>query len=254
MTNAVGSRQEVERFLASTSFTGYQSVPLPHGLRVPGTNRKPSVDIALAGNVAGKTVLDVGTYYGYLPYEAARQGAALAVGVESDPGRWAIAERIAELHGRPYSVRLGRIEELTFEQRFDLVTVLNVVHHVSDPVAFMHRIASLSKQHVVVEFCLVDDPAYLREHFAESSRSSVTNALRVCAATAGLSVLQRLLPLLAVGNRPGDRTMYFTEAGFRNLFVLHNKMFQAVEFRQSPITRHRAIAICSVTPRRVVEK
>ena len=47
----LASPEEVEAFLRTTSFSGYQAVPLPHGLRVPGEDRMASVDAVFGHGV-----------------------------------------------------------------------------------------------------------------------------------------------------------------------------------------------------------
>ncbi len=56
--------EAVIRFLKCTPFSGYQSVPLPFGLMIPGTDRQPTANQVFSGGIVGKTVLDVGTHYG----------------------------------------------------------------------------------------------------------------------------------------------------------------------------------------------
>jgi SAM-dependent methyltransferase len=162
-SSSLASPEEVEAFLRTTSFSGYQAVPLPHGRRVPGEDRMASVEAVFGHGIEGGSVLDVGTYYGRFLYEAKARGAARAVGVELDPGRWSIADRIAALHGRTYDVLKGRIEDVELDERFDLVLVLNVLHHVPDPVAVMRRAASLCRGVVIVEFPMADHPGYISD-------------------------------------------------------------------------------------------
>ena len=79
---SVSSREEVEAFLAETQFSGYQRFPLPHGLEIPGVDRKERADQVFSMDLAGKSVLDVGTKYGVFAYEAITRGAERAVGLE----------------------------------------------------------------------------------------------------------------------------------------------------------------------------
>src|SRR5690348_6453200 len=94
---AVASRDEVEEFLAETEFTGYQHFPLPHGLAVPGVDRRERANQVFSMDVTGRSVLDVGTAYGVFPYEAIERGASRAVGLEPNPKTSAVAEKIATL-------------------------------------------------------------------------------------------------------------------------------------------------------------
>ena len=243
---APASRAEVERFVRETAPSGYMAVPLPHGLELPGKGRARALDLVFSGGVAGKRVLDVGTYYGFYPIEALRRGAAAAVGVEPDPGRFAIARRIAALHGDTYQVLNTRAEELELGERFDLVLFMNVLHHVLDPIATLASLARLARERVVVEFCLPSDPALLNYLDGDTERPSSYQKLRARAYSLVLRSLPRSLPLMAIGPRAYHRTFYFTPAAFRNLFVAQHGFFEDVEFHPGVTAPQRVVALCRV--------
>jgi SAM-dependent methyltransferase len=239
--------EEVEAFLRTTSFSGYQAVPLPHGHRVPGDERAASVELVYGENIAGRTVLDVGTYYGRFLCEAKARGAARVVGIEADPERFSIADQISELHGRTYEVLEGRIEDVDLQERFDLVLVLNVLHHVADPVAVMRRAASLSRDLVVVEFPMADHHGYISDLL---KRGRPTPRLRdkamARACSFGLRIAGRRLPLMAVGGDTYHRTFYFNPSAFQNLFMVHHPLFDEISFAASPDWPGRCLARCRV--------
>ena len=95
---------DVDAFLAGTRFEGYHSVPLPFGRRVPGRDASRTADAVLADRVRGKTLLDVGTFYGFYPAEAIRRGARRAVGIEPRAERCDVARRIAALNGNRWEI------------------------------------------------------------------------------------------------------------------------------------------------------
>lgn len=243
---AAASRDEVERFVRETEPSGYMAVPLPHGLELPGKGRARAVDLVFSGGVAGKRVLDVGTYYGFYPIEAMRRGAAEAVGVEPDPGRFAIARRIAGLYGEAYQVLNTRAEQLDLDAPFDLVLFMNVLHHVLDPIATVANLARLSRDRVVIEFCLPSDPALLNYLNGDTERPSSYEKLRARAYSLVLRALPRSLPLMAIGPRAYHRTFYFTPAAFRNLFVAQHHIFESVEFHPGVTAPQRVVALCRV--------
>lgn len=243
---AEASREEVERFVRETRPTGYMAVPLPHGLELPGNGRAHAADLVFSGGVTGQRVLDVGTYYGFYPGEALRRGAQAAVGVELDPERFAIAARIAELYGGSYRIVQGRAEELDFSERFDLVLFLNVLHHVLDPIATVRNLARLSRDRVVIEFCLPSDPALLNYVGGDREEPNVYEKIRSRVYSLMLRALPRSIPLMAVGPRAYHRTFYFTRAAFRNLFVAQHHIFSEVEFRAGVTARQRVLAFCRV--------
>ena len=236
------SKGQIEAFLESTSFTGYQSVPLPYELRVPGSDKTKAVDFYLAGRVQGKSVLDVGTYYGLYPCEAILRGAIRAVGIEQDAERYSIAKRISEFHGIRYEIRNASVEQLEPTEKFDLVLFLNVLHHVLDPIEAISRIAKLCSDTLIVEFCLPWDYSCLK--FIKGKNGRAHGRMWAMAR----SVLMRLacqdLPIMGVGDREYHRTFYFSPEAFRNTFVVHHKLFDTVSFASSPSSTFRRVAIC----------
>lgn len=237
---------EIDEFLNSTAFSGYQAVPLPGGRQVPGRDRTAAADIALAGGVAGKSVLDVGTYYGFLPYVAARKGARRAVGLEPDGARFSIAEQIARFNGG-YEVLNTPVEEFGSSERFDLVCLLNVLHHVNDPIQVLRKLAALCSETLVVEFCLPDDPDYIQHVVAGTAKARAGAKIRAKLQSVLLRSVSRGLPLMAVGNRPYHRVFYFSPSAFVNLMVVHLALATDIQFVASPYGSHRMLAICTVT-------
>jgi SAM-dependent methyltransferase len=238
---AVPSEEEVDDFLDSSTFTGYQSVPLPHGRRIPGTDRSKSAEAAFNSDLAGQSVLDVGTYYGFLPCDAARRGAERIVALEPDPANYEVAKRVAELHGHQWRVVNTGLEQFDSSETFDLVTCLNVIHHVPDPIEFLRALAARATHEVVLEFCLADDPDYIAYVVGSGSKLDLARAhvrSRILRLAAGR------LPIMAVGNRAYHRVFYFSEAAFYNLAVDHLRLFNSVEFRPSAAGGRRATAYC----------
>jgi SAM-dependent methyltransferase len=243
----VASREEVEAFLTATRFSGYQGMPLPHGLRVPGKDRSADARVILQGRVSDKTVLDIGTNYGAFPAEAVRLGAAGAVGIEPDPERCAIARRIAELNGSRYEIRNGMLEDLDPGEQFDVVTVINVLHHVLDPIAAMRRLAEITRESMIVEFCLPDDPEYLSLLRHPERPATRLEQKRAQLRSRALRIVARGLPMMAVANLEYHRTFYFSPEAFANLFVVHHKLFREVTFDRSPESRRHVVAVCRVS-------
>lgn len=239
----IASKAEVEKFLSETKFSGYQSLPLPHGLRVPGRDRSRAVNFYLS-DVSDKALLDVGTYYGMYPCEAMERAASRAVGIELDPERYAIAKRISELNGSKYNIIQSRVEDLALEERFDIVLFLNVLHHVLDPIKAVKRVAKLSRDKVIIEFCLPWDPEYL-EWLGRAKGKRLGRALAIAKASL-IKLACKGLPMMAVGNREYHRTFYFSPEAFENIFVLHHKVFKSIQFLPSPSNAYRHVAICSL--------
>jgi 2-polyprenyl-6-hydroxyphenyl methylase/3-demethylubiquinone-9 3-methyltransferase len=88
--------------------------------------------------LAGKTALDVGCGAGLLAEPLARLGAKVT-GLDAAPELIAVAREHAERHGLEIDYRAGDLLEL--EGQFDLITCMEVIEHVADPVAFVSALA-----------------------------------------------------------------------------------------------------------------
>lgn len=89
--------------------------------------------------LTGRTALDVGCGAGLLAEPLARLGAAVT-GIDAAPENVAAAEAHAAAGDLVIDYRAGGIEQLAGE-RFDLVTCLEVIEHVSSPAAFVRGLA-----------------------------------------------------------------------------------------------------------------
>ena len=244
----VASREEVEEFLATTQFTGYQAVPLPHGLSLPGPDPSARVAQALAVPLEGRSYLDVGSYYGLFPHAAVERGAARAVGLEPSADRSAVARRIAALHGDRWEIRQMMVEDLPPDETFDVVTFLNVLHHVLDPIEAVRRLVRVCNETLVTEFCLPDDPQMLIHLYGGRDNGDRLRWWLARARSFTLRLAAGRLPVMAVGDWPVHRTFYFSPAAFENLFRVHLGWFSAIRFEPSATGLRRRIAYCSVAP------
>lgn len=89
--------------------------------------------------LAGKTALDMGCGAGLLCEPLARLGATVT-GIDAAAENVAVARHHAAQSGLGVDYRQGGIETLG-RQRFDLVTSLEVIEHVTDPGAFVRGLA-----------------------------------------------------------------------------------------------------------------
>jgi 2-polyprenyl-6-hydroxyphenyl methylase/3-demethylubiquinone-9 3-methyltransferase len=97
------------------------------------------VDAKALKPLAGMTVLDVGCGAGLLAEPLARMGAAVT-GVDAAPENIAVAT--AHAQGQGLSIDYRACEVASIGGAFDLITAMEVIEHVTDPVAFIAAIAA----------------------------------------------------------------------------------------------------------------
>lgn len=250
--DATSKPLDIDRFISETEFSGYQQITLPSGRVIPGTDRSPVADLIYQTDLTGKSVLDVGCFYGFYLHEAIRRGAKRAVGIESDPERFRISSTLATLWEGKIDIYEGLLEDVELNEKFDVVLLLNVIHHVKDPVAVIRKLAGLCRGTLIVEFRQPHDPQFIRECFHGPDRPKagrrslvrrVSRRARMAIETRLVERLTRRLPIVGVGSVEYHRSYFFSQAGFRNMFQIHNGLFKGVEFRASR-TRGQALAIC----------
>ncbi len=95
--------------------------------------------------LTGLTILDVGCGGGLASEPLARMGATVT-GIDPSPESIAVASHHAEAAGLAIQYRAVTIEaQAALQDRFDVVTLLEVVEHVTDMPAFVAAAASLLK-------------------------------------------------------------------------------------------------------------
>lgn len=249
-------QSEIDEFIRNTSFTGYQKITLPSGQVIPGKDRKPLADRIFPEDFNGKTYLDVGSYYGFFLHEAINRGASRAVGIEADPERFRISQKLATLWGGKVEILEGLIEEVECSEQFDVVTFLNVLHHVTDPMRVMKRLASLCKGTLIVEFRQPVDNQFLVEcfHSYEQTKPEQQSALGKKFRKARMKIERRFMnwimkriPMIGVASIQYHRTYFFSPKAFYNAFVVHEKLFRDVEFRPS-LKKGQVVAFCDCRP------
>lgn len=108
-----------------------------------GITERVEIDLvfALAGRLADRCVLDVGTGDGTYAIEAASRG-AVVTGLDSDQGMLDAAGRRAAERRLCVTFRRGRAEALPFDDRsFDVVLAVTVLCFVPDAITAVHEMA-----------------------------------------------------------------------------------------------------------------
>lgn len=243
---------EVENFIRNTRFTGYQKITLPSGYVIPGNDRKPLADKIFPEDFEGKTYLDVGCYYGFFLHDVIRRGASRAVGIEADSERFRIAKKLASLWGGKIEILEGLVEEIDCIEQFDVVTFLNVLHHVTDPMQVMIKLAGLCKGTLIVEFRQPVDNEFLLERFHSPGKTDfrqrsligkVINRSRLELERFFMARAMKRFPMIGVASVEYHRSYFYSPKAFVNAFQVHGKLFRSVEFRRS-LTSGQILAFC----------
>lgn len=125
------------------------------GKTYPRINLLPYVQ--LPDDLTGKTVLDIGTWDGFMAFECERRGAARVVAVDSFAWDKSTGTITGFATGRAgfdlaYEARQSQVEPLTCEVldldaaqlgTFDIVLFLGVLYHMRHPLLALERIAPL---------------------------------------------------------------------------------------------------------------
>jgi tRNA (mo5U34)-methyltransferase len=144
----------------------FHRIELGDKIVTPGTDKSPQkLDALRLPSLVGKTVLDIGANDGFFSFAAERAGAARVVAVDSfcwtsdAPGGQTKAgfDLAHEVLDSNVEAIEADLYDLTPENvgSFDVVLMLGVLYHCREPLLAIERLASLTKELLVVE-SLVD--------------------------------------------------------------------------------------------------
>lgn len=140
----------------------HHSIDLGSGIVTPGQDNSPRKleRLKLPLSFAGKSVLDVGAWDGFFSFEAERRGARRVLATDSyvwnGSHEWADKQGFdlakATL-GSKVEDRQIDVLDLSPEQigMFDVVLFLGVLYHMKHPLLSLERVASVTREMVVVE-------------------------------------------------------------------------------------------------------
>ncbi|NUB27135.1 class I SAM-dependent methyltransferase [Azospirillum brasilense] len=214
------SRERIESIIISPIFE-YQRIELPHGLATRGQDRSATAALTMPDDLSGHSVLDVGSAIGFFSFEAERRGAQRVVGLEPRQTRFQAAVILKEILGSSVEFRCQDILDYSPSEPFDRVLLLNVIHHLKEPIRVLRRCAELTRNALVIEFPQLDDPIF---GGVFDGRGKDLNDL----------------PLIGVSSAGVDQTFLFTASALMRILMDHEKLFQRWEIAESPMP-HRKI-------------
>jgi tRNA (mo5U34)-methyltransferase len=141
--------------------TWFHSIDLGGGVVTPGQkDTAAEVGHMHLPDLAGRSVLDIGTYDGFYAFEAERRGAARVLATDSWTWNWpgSDARRNFELAhealGSEVASQVIAVEDLTPEAlggTFDVVLFLGVLYHAPDPLGYLRRLRGVTGGTAIVE-------------------------------------------------------------------------------------------------------
>jgi 2-polyprenyl-3-methyl-5-hydroxy-6-metoxy-1,4-benzoquinol methylase len=145
------TKEEIEAILAREKFE-YHRVNLPYGLHTPGQDRSKILSIIFPDDFRGQSILDIGCGLGYFCFEAEKRNAGRIVGIEYKESRYRQILILKDILNSKIEVVKCNFEEDDYSGEFDYVLLLNVIHHLKDPIKVLRRIASMVKKRFIIEF------------------------------------------------------------------------------------------------------
>lgn len=219
------TKEQIKKVLRERNFR-YHRVDLPFGLHTKGADRSATRDLILPKTLVGKTVLDVGCALGYFCFEAEARGAARVVGVELEDDRFHDAMLLKDIKGSNVNFLQRDVVLDPLDEHFDHVLLLNVIHHLNEPLRAIRQLASITEERLIIEF----------PTFADRKFRKTTNFM--------FAFLYNRLPLIGVSSQPqAQQTFVFAPPAIKRVLLDHERLFEKVEIVRSPMPG-RAIAIC----------
>lgn len=222
------TKPEIEHILETEDFE-YQRVDLPFGLHTKGDSRTEMADVIFPKSLRGKSILDVGAANGYYCFEAEARNASKVLGIDINDKRIRHAEIIKDIRCSKVEFNKHDIELHPLSESFDYVLLLNVIHHLKNPIRALHHLAEITNEKLFIEFPTISDPKFCKNTFIPFAK-----------------FLNRL-PLIGVSSlsdRATDQTFLFSPPALKRILMDHKKLFKKIEFVNSKIDS-RVLAICS---------
>jgi 2-polyprenyl-3-methyl-5-hydroxy-6-metoxy-1,4-benzoquinol methylase len=219
MSSTSWTDEQVRALVRDNDF-GKMRVELPYGLSTGGVDRSPTAEVALAPDMTGRTLLDLGCRYGYFCFEALERGAARTLGIDFDPEYVRKARLLADCKGTAgASFRVGRVEDLSRNEKFDYVLCLNVLHHLTDPLATLDTLIAITRERLVLEVAAL----------------GATDRSKVRFSRLGSWLLRRA-PVIVVkpGKRRAGERYFISAPAMHALLSSYRRMFARVEILPSP--------------------
>jgi 2-polyprenyl-3-methyl-5-hydroxy-6-metoxy-1,4-benzoquinol methylase len=203
------------------------------GSQVAGHDRSYLNPLIFGDDFRGKSLLDIGTYHGFFCLEAMQRGAARAVGLDPCAESLQTARRLAAgLELGPIYVHAD-FETWDSDKHFDVVLLLNVLHHMWDPIHALRKAAAIVNDKIVIELQVPRQRDFRKKKSSRFARIF---------GRADKTFIQE--PMLLMGRaEDAQHTFLFTPAAISTIFEKHYTCFEPVEIHQSPFKER--VIVCA---------
>ncbi len=146
----------------------YQSVTLPYNKKsstkefkhIP-SNRDDSFKPLAKQDLRNKSILDIGSAIGNYLFKSERYGAIKLYGVEKNKDRYLASKLVSKILNSNAKFINSNFDKSLFNEKFDYVLCLNIIHHIENYEKFLSDAANLTKKMLILEFPTFLDPKYL---------------------------------------------------------------------------------------------
>lgn len=222
------SKEEVQKILAENDFE-YHRVNLPYGLSTPGADRSTTFNKIFPESLDSKSVLDIGCANGFFSFEAESHGASRVVGVELREKRFQHALLLKKILNSDVEFTKMNILDDIANEKFDIVLLLNVIHHIKEPMRALRNLSAITNEKLIIEFPTFSDPKY-------KAHTSIK-----------FPFIYNRLPLIGVSSmdRKTDQTFVYSPIAIKKILLDHDNLFTNISITDSPMGGGRKIAICT---------
>ena len=218
------SNKEID-YIAKTHKFEYQKIEISTKKYTYGEDRSETLRFFDEGLV-GKSVLDIGCAFGYFCFEAEKRNASRVVGTELKRHRFIGCNILKEIFGSNIEILFQDIFSNPLKEKFDIVLLLNVLHHLKEPIKALRIVSEICTQKLIIEFSMLSDKKFMLT-------------------VADQQEIDPFVPLIGVGLfSTQDQTFLFSREAIKRILLDHDRLFSAVEFEPSPMSHERCIAIC----------
>lgn len=214
------SLEEIQFITQKYQFS-YHSIQLPYNIKTKGSVRNYKTFAQI--NFESKTVLDVGSGYGAFCFYAESRGASSILGTELKKDRHLGSIIIKNILDSNAIFSSSNILNGHISETYDIVSLLNVIHHLDNPFHALKQLAKATKETLIIEFPLPSDPKF-RKTIPEDT------------------VIDERVPFVGVSTKKHDQTFVFNQLAIKRYMEEHITGFK-LEFHPSNISKTREIMI-----------